>query len=262
MQKVLGRLFRYWMRRWSDKARKIAGDFVRSAAKHTTSSYAQAFVVVADGALDARKWFTTSKGKHFQVQTETGEITKGNVGLAEWDSPSAQGARRDKVEDAMREIANGKAEAAVPGLRNDLEQFGGTNDVTIIRGNEKKGLIHIEQRHGSACIAPVLEAVANGKITRFVEGNKTVHLDKDGYRAVLSLEEHGKKKTWLLTGYDIVGEEQKSITDDSGKVSARHAATHAGPILSRPDMGAVGSFNEKIGKLLEKSNLCARAFSL
>ncbi len=36
-------------------------------------------VVVADGAPDARKWFTTSKGKHFQVRTETGEITKGNV---------------------------------------------------------------------------------------------------------------------------------------------------------------------------------------
>lgn len=43
MQKVLGRLFRYWMRRWSDKARKIAGDFVRGSARHTTSSYEQAF---------------------------------------------------------------------------------------------------------------------------------------------------------------------------------------------------------------------------
>ena len=29
-------------------------------------------VVVADGALDAEKWCTTSKGKHFQVETETG----------------------------------------------------------------------------------------------------------------------------------------------------------------------------------------------
>ena len=43
MQKVLGRLFRYWMRRWSDKARKIAEDFVRKSARHTTSSYEQAF---------------------------------------------------------------------------------------------------------------------------------------------------------------------------------------------------------------------------
>lgn len=43
MQKVLGRLFRYWMRRWSDKARKIAEDFVRNSARHTTTSYEQAF---------------------------------------------------------------------------------------------------------------------------------------------------------------------------------------------------------------------------
>lgn len=151
-------------------------------------------VVVADAALDAKRWCTSENGKHFELDTETGEVTKGNVGQPEWDSPSAQGARRDKVEDAMREIANGKAEATVAGLRNDLEQYGGTNDVTIIRGDEKKGLFHIEKRHGSGCIAPVLEAVANGKITRFVKGNKTVHLDKDGYRAVLSLEEHGKKR--------------------------------------------------------------------
>lgn len=43
MQKVLGRLFRYWMRRWNDRARKIAEDFVRNSARHTTSSYEQAF---------------------------------------------------------------------------------------------------------------------------------------------------------------------------------------------------------------------------
>lgn len=43
MQKVLGRLFRYWMRRWSDKAQKIAGDFIRQTARRTTSSYEQAF---------------------------------------------------------------------------------------------------------------------------------------------------------------------------------------------------------------------------
>ena len=143
---------------------------------------------------DAPEWRISGNGKHYKIDTETGEITKGNIGQTKWDSPSAQGSRRDKVEDAMREIANGRPEATVRGLRNDLEQYGGTNDVTIMRGDDKKGLIHIEQRHGIASVAPVLEAVANGKITRFVEGNKTVHIDKDGYRAILSLEEHGKKK--------------------------------------------------------------------
>ncbi len=211
-------------------------------------------VVVADGALDAKEWRTAKNGKKYQIDTETGEIIRGNLGPDNWNSPAQQNARREKVEDAMLEIANGKSEATMPGLRHDLKQYGGTNDVTIIKGDNKKGLIHIEARHGRACIAPVLEAVANGEITRFVNGNKTVHIDKDGYRAVLSLEEHGKKKTWLLTGYDIVGEEKKNIAGDSGKVSARHASTHAGPILSRPDMGAVSSFAQKIEQIWAQVN--------
>ena len=89
---------------------------------------------------DAPEWRISGNGKHYKINTETGEITKGNIGQTKWDSPSAQGSRRDKVEDAMREIANGRPEATVRGLRNDLEQYGGTNDVIIIRGDEKRGL--------------------------------------------------------------------------------------------------------------------------
>lgn len=214
---------------------------------------------VYDAALDftndAEIWRTARNGKKYQIDTESGEITKGNLGQKSWDSPAEQNARRDKVEDAMREIANGKTEATVPGLRNDLAQYGGTNDVTIIRGDEKKGLIHIKERHGMASIAPVLEAVANGKITRCSRGNKTVAIQKDGYEAILSLEEHGKQKTWLLTGYGILDDRKKVPTGDSGKVCTRHASTHTGPTSSRPGMGAVSSFSQKIGQLLEKSNL-------
>lgn len=213
-----------------------------------------------DAACDGEKvWRTSKNGKHFEVDTETGEITRGNIGQTEWDSPSAQDARRDKVEDAMREIANGKAEATVADLRNDLEQYGGTNDVTIIRGDKKKGLIHIEKRHGSGCIGPVLEAAANGKIARFSRGNKTVAIQKDGYEAILSLEEHGKKKTWLLTGYRILEDRKKGLTGDSGKFCTRHAATHDGPTSSRPAMGAVSSFIQKIDQILAKSNVRERA---
>lgn len=43
LQKVLTRLFRYWMRRWADEAVKIATDFVNKTQKRTTSSYEQAF---------------------------------------------------------------------------------------------------------------------------------------------------------------------------------------------------------------------------
>ncbi len=211
-------------------------------------------VVVADGALDAEEWRTAKNGKKYQIDTETGEITRGNIGQSEWDSPSRQDARRDKVEDALREIANGRPESTISGLRNDLEQYGGTNDVTIIRGDSKKGLIHIKERHGMASIAPVLEAVANGKITRCSRGNKTVAIQKDGYEAILSLEEHGKQKTWLLTGYGILDDRKKDPTGDSGKFCTRHASTHAGPTSSRPGMGAVSSFSQRIKHIMTQVN--------
>lgn len=99
----------------------------------------------------------------------------------------------------------------------------------------------------------MLEAVANGEIDRFVPGKQTVHIRKDGYEAVLSLEENGRKKTWLLTGFDLPGAGQKKRpTGDSGKVCTRHASTQAGPILSRPDMGAISLFKDRILHLMEQ----------
>lgn len=155
-------------------------------------------------AQDADKWLTTKKGKHFQVDTETGKITKGNIGQEDWGSETKQEERREKVKNAFQKIVSGEQEVTIPALRNDLEEFGGTNDVSLLKGDKKKGLIHIADRHGVECIKPVLEAVANGKVKRFSRGNKTVAIQKDGYEAILSLEEHGKRKTWLLTGYDVI----------------------------------------------------------
>jgi len=169
---------------------------------------------------------------------------------AEWDSPVMQDVRRDRVEEAMLELANGKEESTIPNLRNDLEQYGGTNDVTLIKGNEKKGIIHIEKRHGRKVFPFVLEAMANGKIVRTSRKDKTVAIQKDGYEAILSLDEHGKKKTWLLTGYDLIGEGGKLTSDERGKFCTRHAPTHSGPTSSRPGMGAEAIFAERILKIL------------
>ena len=43
LQRVLNRLFRYWMRRWADAAERIARDFVGKTQKCATISYEQAF---------------------------------------------------------------------------------------------------------------------------------------------------------------------------------------------------------------------------
>jgi hypothetical protein len=104
---------------------------------------------------------------------------------------------------ALQELDSGIPEVTIENLRDDLEQYGGTNNVTFMTGDKKKGLLHIEKRHGSESVPKVVRAVVYGKISKFVEGKKTVHIVEDGYEAVLSLDEHGKKKTWLLTGWKI-----------------------------------------------------------
>ncbi|GBR75359.1 hypothetical protein NO2_0040 [Candidatus Termititenax persephonae] len=84
-----------------------------------------------------------------------------------------------------------------------MDEYEGTNDVTFIYGDEKKGLKHIEDKHGKDVIPKVVDAVVYGEIKKYVRAKKTIHLEKDGYEAVLSLDEYGKKKTWLLTGWEI-----------------------------------------------------------
>lgn len=165
--------------------------------------------------------------------------------------------KRTAVRGAMQKIANGSQEETVPGLRDDLEQFGGTNDVTIVRGDKKKGLEHIAERRGADVISEVLEAVIDGKIDRFVPTKKTVHVQKDGYEAVLSLDEHGKKKTWLLTGYDIqpAKDSKGKLSDESGKVSTRLASTQTGPTFSRSGLGADSSFTKIITQIFPKANV-------
>lgn len=112
---------------------------------------------------------------------------------------------------ALDLIQSGKATSVkLKGIRNDLDKYGGSNDVTIYQGDEKYGLKHIERRHGKKCFKPVLEAVANGKIARYEDRNRTVAIQLNNYEAVLSLNQNGKNKTWLLTGYDIIEDYRKN----------------------------------------------------
>ena len=112
----------------------------------------------------------------------------GNVRFALFDNID----KRTPILNALQKIANGSEEEIISDLRNDLEQFGGTNDITFYWGNEKKGIYHIAYRRGVDTLFHVIDTVADGKINRFVEGNKTVVLEKDGYEAVLALTEHNQ----------------------------------------------------------------------
>lgn len=148
--------------------------------------------------------------------------------------------KAQEVKAALQKIADGAEEATVENLRNDLERYGGTNDVTFIYGNDKKGLVHIADKHGGIkTLLKVFDTVVDGDIVSFTEKNKTVHLMKNGFEAILSLDEHGKKKTWLLTGWDT------TISPDAEReFNATLKATQTKPTFSRQDLGAgLNKFN-------------------
>ena len=139
-----------------------------------------------------------------------------------------------EVKEALQKIADGAEEATVKNLRDDLEAYGGTNDVTFVYGDEKKGLFHIADKHGGIkTLLKVLDTVVDGKITSFTEKNKTVHLVKNNIEAILSLDENGKKKTWLLTGFDT------TVSPDAEReFNATLKATQSKPTFSRQELGA------------------------
>ena len=127
--------------------------------------------------------------------------------------------------------------------RDDLSQYGGDNNITFYygsTGNPEKnfkggyGIAHIGGKHGADTLLRVLNVIADGKIDRYVPGNKTVVLTDGEYEAVLALTRFGEKETWLFNGWK---KDEKTGAD--GEVSTHSDATQANPTFSREDLGAV-----------------------
>lgn len=171
--------------------------------------------------------------------------------------------KKKQIKNALREIANGKEEVTLLKLRNDLEQYGGTNDVTLIRGNKKEGILHIIENGREHYLGDILDTVVEGKIIRRVEGNNSIVLQKDNVQAILALERFRQKKTWLLTGWDITTDPKKEkqeylkkkglASDEWGKIGAIHPPTQTEPIRSRHCLGADEDLEEIINQLKKKS---------
>ena len=47
----------------------------------------------------------------------------------------------------------------------------------------------------------LMDVIVNGKISKTVPAKQCVHLQKDGFEAVISQNWHGNKVNWLLTGW-------------------------------------------------------------
>lgn len=133
---------------------------------------------------------------------------------------------------ALRDIVDGADEATIRDARHDISTYGGTNDVTLVWGDGKKGLAHIGGKRGADTAGNIVRTVLDGRILKYVEAKKTLHIGWNDYEAVLSLDENGKSKTWLLTGW------AQNRPDAVGEVGTQSDATHNRPTFSRSDMGA------------------------
>ena len=159
---------------------------------------------------------------------------------------------------ALEKIANGAEEVRDAMTRDDLSQYGGDNSITFYYGKVgdaskdfKKGygIAHIGGKHGAETLLRVLNVIANGKIDRYVEGNKTVVLTDGEYETVLALTRFGDKETWLFNGW-----EKDEGTGADGEVSTHSDATQVNPTFSREDLGAVLS-DAKLMKSSETAKL-------
>jgi hypothetical protein len=140
--------------------------------------------------------------------------------------------RVQRVLGAMRQLADGASDVVVPALRPDLVQYGGSADVHFPWGNATHGIQHIGMRRGANVVLGVLRAVALGTDVKYVPAKKVVRVSLDEFTAVLSLDEHGKTKTWLLTGWE------EGKPDARGKVGTTPSDTQPDPTFSRAELGA------------------------
>ncbi|MDE5681023.1 MAG: hypothetical protein K2I05_01565, partial [Mailhella sp.] len=210
---------------------------------------------------DKQEWITVNGAC---VPLDKNGDLQGSVGRKiEKDTDVSE--KKKQIKNALQEIADGKEEVTLNKLRNDLEQYGGTNDVTLIRGNKKEGILHIIENGREHYLGDILDTVVEGKIIRRVEGNNSIVLQKDNVQAILALERFRQKKTWLLTGWDITTDPKKEkqeylkkkglASDEWGKVGAIHPPTQTEPIRSRHCLGADEDLEKIINQLKKMSSM-------
>lgn len=110
-------------------------------------------------------------------------------------------AQEAEIFEAIENVFSGRRdEVVVKNVRNDLEQYGGNNNIAFLKGNDKGGVLHLKSKHNKD-IPGVIKTLLYGKVIKAVP-NRKVYLEYQNYLVLLSLDYFGKKKTWLLTGYE------------------------------------------------------------
>lgn len=118
----------------------------------------------------------------------------------EKDETPKQAIKKFEIKTAIQKILDGEQkEIIIKDARDDLIEYGNTNDIAFIKGNDKGGILHIDKEHKKD-FDGVINTIVKGKVTKHIP-NRKVFLETEDYLAILSLDYFNNKKTWLLTGY-------------------------------------------------------------
>lgn len=167
-------------------------------------------VVVADAALaeDAAEWRTAKNGKKYQIDTETGEITKGNLGQKDDEHfGPVFSAFRGKPSEAIEHLLKEK-KGHVPGAFHKE----GLGDIDLPYGEGGKkgfGLAHIIERrnaqgmNGEAFVRQLPTLVKEGKIEKRESYPGRAYIVHEKMEAAIRLDWNGKERNWMVTAYPI-----------------------------------------------------------
>ncbi len=80
-------------------------------------------------ALDEEQWKTSEQGKHYEIETETGEITKGNIGQTTGPAVERQKAIHAKIDSIHIEVGK---DNVLPNLNEETLQEWNLTDKSIL----------------------------------------------------------------------------------------------------------------------------------
>lgn len=164
-------------------------------------------VVVADAALDAERWCTAKNGKRFQLDTETGEITKGNIGQQNDHFGPAYPAFKGKPHEAIEHLLKEKS-GHVPGAFHK----DGLGDIALPYGKGGKdgyGLAHIIERReksgldGTQFVRELPKLVEEGRVEHRTSAPGRAYIVHEKMEAAIRLDWDDKARNWMVTAYPL-----------------------------------------------------------
>lgn len=152
---------------------------------------------------------------------------------------------------AAENIVNGnKSMDEVLRLKTDVHRAmhrPGVGHIAFRYGDSKSGVAHIVERHGEETARKMPSVIGNGSISHIetAQGRDRVHIEHEGFRAVLSPDYHGEPGHWLVTGFQP--DVKKAAPGAAGDLNKGRSELHPDVRFNEPAGGAGADANIHLG---------------